>query len=374
LKILYTAADNEPEATDEIISLASLLGMNHDVTVAAARTGRLYKAALEVEHIRTIAQDFPPRLRMLLRERGPMRRHLHGQRYDIVHINGVADHRLLAIAARGEVRERTGLVYTLRPGAPMRGVGAALRARFGTDRVICNDAHTLEQARGTLWERKGLRRAHPGVDTAHFSPLGPMVAGAFRQDWLPRAFNRLVLGAFTAERTGWLELTEAVDSLPPVLRQQVQLLVAGPLPDAAQRQRLAGLHIHDQIAFTGPLDDARPFMASLDIGVALHADDASLARCREIMSMGKPVIVSNAGGLPEHVVAGEDGWIVPARWPAEVATLLREILADRDMLPRMGRAARARIEQQFSMNAFAREAEAVYAELVDERMSGGDAT
>ena len=61
---------------------------------------------------------------------------------------------------------------------------------------------------------------------------------------------------------------------------------------------------------------------------------------------GVPVIVTRRGALPEYVVEGETGWIVPPDNPGALAAALREALADPERLHRMGAAGRSWFSQQ----------------------------
>jgi starch synthase len=54
----------------------------------------------------------------------------------------------------------------------------------------------------------------------------------------------------------------------------------------------------------------------------------------------KPVIVTRTGALPEYVVEGETGWVMPPGDPGALAEALREALGDPDRLARMGKAGR----------------------------------
>jgi len=60
----------------------------------------------------------------------------------------------------------------------------------------------------------------------------------------------------------------------------------------------------------------------------------------------KPVVVTRAGALPEYVVAGETGWLVPPGDAAALAQVLESALSDAERLARMGRAGRAWYERQ----------------------------
>ena len=60
----------------------------------------------------------------------------------------------------------------------------------------------------------------------------------------------------------------------------------------------------------------------------------------------KPVIVTRTGALPEYVVPGETGWVVPPNDPQTLADRLKKALADPDRLVQMGQAGREWYESQ----------------------------
>lgn len=57
--------------------------------------------------------------------------------------------------------------------------------------------------------------------------------------------------------------------------------------------------------------------------------------------LGRPVIATDSGALPEYVVDGETGWIVPPNDPAALADALQEALGDLERCKRLGRDGRA---------------------------------
>ncbi|MET0504501.1 MAG: glycosyltransferase family 4 protein, partial [Luteibacter sp.] len=134
--------------------------------------------------------------------------------------------------------------------------------------------------------------------------------------------------------------------------------------DADDRARIEALGVAAQVHFAGRLDDVRPLVATLDAGFVLSWDVETISfACREMMAMEKPVLVSDYAGLPENIREGEDGWVVPARDRAAIASALRRLLGERDRLPAMGFAARAHAEAEFGLERFIDATEAFYREL-----------
>jgi L-malate glycosyltransferase len=76
------------------------------------------------------------------------------------------------------------------------------------------------------------------------------------------------------------------------------------------------------------------------------------------------VLLSNYAGLPENVEPGREGWVVPVNDRAAVADALRRMLEDRDLLPVMGAAARARAVAGFGLEPFVAKTEAIYQRLL----------
>src|SRR5579875_2094261 len=98
----------------------------------------------------------------------------------------------------------------------------------------------------------------------------------------------------------------------------------------------------------------------------------------EAMACGTPVVASAVGGIPEVVVDGETGLLVPleqqpaapfepvdpARFSHDLATAINRLLRDPALRERMGAAGRARVEREFSWRAIAERTAALYRSLV----------
>ncbi len=86
----------------------------------------------------------------------------------------------------------------------------------------------------------------------------------------------------------------------------------------------------------------------------------------EAMACEIPVVASRVGGIPEVVVDGETGLLVPPRDPAALAEAINLILGCAELSARFGKAGRARVEKHFSWQAIAMQTKEVYASVVSE--------
>jgi glycosyltransferase involved in cell wall biosynthesis len=68
----------------------------------------------------------------------------------------------------------------------------------------------------------------------------------------------------------------------------------------------------------------------------------------EAMSCGRPIIASRSGGIPETVVDGVTGYVVPRNDPHRLADRLGDLLSDPEMARRMGAAGRRHVEHDFN--------------------------
>lgn len=373
MNILYTNFHDGDGGghTTYIRTLASALADRHQIHVAAPPSSRLNREARAIAGIHVLDQPFPNGLKRLparLRAKHQLRRHLQENAFDLVHVNGSADHRLVLSALSG-LRPRPVVVLTKHNTKPMRGIGQWLRARR-TDAVIGVCEFTRRELQHTPYRRCELDVVHNGIDVAHWQPWPQELAARERERWLADAPDALLLGsnAGTADYKGWMDLVEALAIAPSHVRDAVRVVIAGRPPSAARLARIAELGLASHVRFAGVLEDTRPMVAAIDVGFVLSYDVETISfACREMMSMGKPVLLTDYAGLPENITVGQEGWLTPTRDTAQLAERLSQILARREHLPAMGRAARERAQREFDVSRFVERTEAVYHRLVESR-------
>ena len=90
----------------------------------------------------------------------------------------------------------------------------------------------------------------------------------------------------------------------------------------------------------------------------------------EAMAHGLPVVAASVGGVPEAVVDGVTGLLVPPGDSPALATAILELVADPARRRALGHAGRERIDRHFSMEAMIRAYEDFYSEFSPQRHRG----
>jgi glycosyltransferase involved in cell wall biosynthesis len=156
----------------------------------------------------------------------------------------------------------------------------------------------------------------------------------------------LYVGRLSAEK-GVLELAEAARDLP------LQLVGDGPL-----RDRLPAA-----VGFVPP-GELGPWYERASVVVAPSRREGYGVAAREAMAWGRPVVATAVGGLPDAVVDGETGLLVP---PGDVAALraaLMRVLEDSELRARLGAGAREKARRELSFEASAVALTATYDEAL----------
>ena len=179
---------------------------------------------------------------------------------------------------------------------------------------------------------------------------------------------------------GRLESRKGVDTLlaavPRLLEEfpHVTFTLAGDdaLPvdgvtTARQAFEAAAPDAADRVEFTGPVDDDRllALYAGCDVFVAPSRYESFGLVLLEAMMFGKPVVATDAGGIPEIVEDGVTGLLVAPADVDALANALRTLIGSASRRVAMGAAARERYEERFTRGAMVEAAQAYYRRLID---------
>ncbi len=222
---------------------------------------------------------------------------------------------------------------------------------------------------------------HNGIDTTSWSPvLDPDRVRALGVD--PDRPSVIFVGRITRQK-GLPLFLRAAAALPP----EVQLVLCAGAPDTPEIMAevsglVAGLAAErDGVVWIDQMLP-RPDVVALLTAATVFAcpsiyEPLGIVNL-EAMACETAVVATATGGIPEVVVPGETGWLVPIeqaddgtgtpldpeRYVADLAAALTEAVADPGVAAAYGRAGRVRAEQSFSWGAIAETTVGIYRSLV----------
>lgn len=287
-----------------------------------------------------------------------VRRVVRKEHADVVHVNGLLGlHAALGgrLAGRKVVWHLIGAIYPRWLLIVLVPVVRLLAARIvvisgAMGRYYLGAKHALPAERAVI--------IHEPVDTDRFDP-GRVSAAE-------RDAVRSALGVGPEERVvGCVGNINPVKGYEYFLRaaslvrgrlKGVKFVIAGASLDSqkAYHATLVGLvgslGMGKDVIFAGYRDDIPAVLSVFDVYVLPSVAEGTPIAVLEAMAMGKPVVATGVGGVADQVVDGESGIIVPPRDPESLAGAVVRLLSDRGFAADLGRRARERVCQQFSLD------------------------
>ncbi|MEO0250020.1 MAG: glycosyltransferase [candidate division WOR-3 bacterium] len=158
-------------------------------------------------------------------------------------------------------------------------------------------------------------------------------------------------------------LIEAISRVRSIVPDVALLLVGERLVGqsdariAQLKERIRSLGLEGNVYFAGQWENVAEVIACFDVGVLSSHWEGFGNVVVEYMAMGKPVVATRIGGIPDIIVDGETGYLVEPYHPQGMAERILQLLQDSEMRVRFGSAGRRRAEERFSVDRWA---EAMY--------------
>ena len=201
---------------------------------------------------------------------------------------------------------------------------------------------------------------HYGLDGAAFRARVRDVAGVRAEFDIPAAAPLAGVVARLDPQKGHAYLLRAWRQVSAAL-PEARLLVVGDGPLRGELQRQAGdLGLEGSVIFTGRRKDVPRIMAALDVVTLPSLWEGFGLVLLEAMAVARPIIASRVSAIPEVVMDGETGLLVPPRDVNALAAALIELLRDHQQAAEMGRRGQERLEQEFTVERMVAQTEAVY--------------
>lgn len=283
---------------------------------------------------------------------GALGRRFNEMKVDIVHVHDAASLAICGLAARAAGQSR--VVVTRRTVFPLRWPGV-LKYRL-CDKVICVSEAVRKKCLEAGLPETQLTVIPDFVDCRHFDPAAVEVKNN----------NQPVIAMVgrLSKSKGHRVLLRAMSSIVKT-EPDVKLVICGTgEEEAALKTEAKMLALDAHIEFTGFVPDVRTVLAQADIIVLPSLSEGLGVAALEAMAMAKPLVVSDAGGLPEAVISGETGLVARAGEAQELVKALITLLRDPEWAKQMGAAGRERALALFDRPRVVDKVIAVYEEVL----------
>ena len=213
--------------------------------------------------------------------------------------------------------------------------------------AFSRDAQVALSAMGVRADR--VSQVNIGLDLDYWRPGGE-----------PRAPGEALRILFVG-RLAWSKGVQTVIEAIDQVRVPVELTVVGAGPEETrlrwlveQRRRRGNSAAANAVRFVGPKygEELRRLRQTMDVQVVPSIPSPQWREqlnqsMLEAMACGLPPVASQSGAITEAVTDGENGWLVPADRPSDLAVAFERAAADPSERLRRGTAARRRMERDY---------------------------
>lgn len=314
------------------------------------------------------AIQFPDRGKVAVDALVRLRRYLSSERIAIIHTHDYKGNLLGALATAGlgvhHIASARG--YTERTLALRLYKSIDLITLRFVPQIVTVSDHVRRQLITAGLPPDRIVTIYNAIDVASFASL---VANGNLAPWRRElglsASNFLVtiVGRLTPEK-GHADFLQAASEIYRAIPESRFLVVGGgPLATDLQSQARS-LGLGGIALFLGYLEDVANVMAVSDVIVISSRREGLPNVLLEALSLGKPVVATEVGGIPEVIEDRETGVLVPAGNPEALAQAVIELYNRPDIAEKIGLQGRQLVEQSFSTRAFARQMVDLYSQVL----------
>ena len=285
----------------------------------------------------------------------------------ILQLNSSRDSWIGGLAAR-LVRPRPKVIRIRHISTPLNhNLTTRLLYRQMLDLVIVTGG---ERTRRALIERDGLEAnrvaAFPiGLDIEYFKPAPPD-HDLRRELGLPEEQKLVGLISYLRTYKGHEYFIEAAARILS-RHTDVTFLIVGEGPEESTiRARIESSGLAGRVRMLGFRDDLLNVFRSLDIFAIPSVEGDTIPQVlMQALAMGLPVVSTTVGSIPDVVLDGETGFVVPPCDAEALADRVELLLKNNALRARLGAQGRALVERSYSLDRMLDELEKVYQRLMN---------
>jgi glycosyltransferase involved in cell wall biosynthesis len=150
--------------------------------------------------------------------------------------------------------------------------------------------------------------------------------------------------------------------------KKVTFLLVGDGPEMPMvRAIVKELNLVDRVRLPGFRADGRRYLGLMDIFLMTSQFEGLPIALLEAMTLGKPVVATSVGGIPELICDGSEGRLAPAGAIGQLAQCVKALLDDPEQRKMMGEKGANKLEAHYHIRQRVEAIEQVYAELLQQR-------
>ncbi len=369
IKVIHLVEDLKIGGAERVIAdiAEGLDGKEYDVSVWCVTRGgetasELIKNGIKVS-ILGISTHHNPwnvfKLTRLLKNAGP----------DIVHTHGYFASVIGRLAARrARIPGIVTHVHSTYWDYKKRHIRTEQKLSRFTDKIICcstavenfvKDRENIKDGKTTV--------IYNGVDEQRFSPVKDL-----KSVWAQIKINEgsPAIGTVSSltPHKGHEHLIQAAALVLESFPSARFLIVGDGFLRARLEDQAQNLNISSSVVFTGERTDIPEILSLMDVFVlpSFSREGLGLA-ILEAMAVERPVVATEIGGIPEAVIKGKTGLLVPPGDSDAMAQAIIELLKDPKKAKEMGEKGRARVLDKFTKTKMLSKIQDVYQSLMSHR-------
>lgn len=291
------------------------------------------------------------------------------EKLDILHVHYAIPHAVCAILAKQMAKSNVKIVTTLHgTDITVLGSDSALTPaiKFGieqSDAVTAVSDSLVRQTQDMIAPEKDIETVYNFIDERVYRPVS---AYHLKKEFGIRDDEKVVIHVsnFRAVK----RVTDVVKVFANIAEQMpAKLLLVGDGPEMTVVCRLAeSLGLEGRVLYLGKQDNVEELYAISDVKLLLSEKESFGLVALEAMACGVPCIGTNAGGIPEVIEDGENGFVRPIGDINAISEAAIQLLTNDSLYTRIKQRAIETVQERFHSSDIVRQYESVYYGLLKE--------
>ncbi|MEM1502011.1 N-acetyl-alpha-D-glucosaminyl L-malate synthase BshA [Domibacillus sp. 8LH] len=292
------------------------------------------------------------------------------EKLDILHVHYAIPHAVCAILGKQMAKSNVKIVTTLHgTDITVLGTDSALAPaiKFGieqSDAVTAVSHSLVKQTKEMIAPDKHIETVYNFIDERVYRPVE--TARHLRKEFGIKDEEKVVIHVsnFRAVK----RVTDVIKVFANIAEQMpAKLLLVGDGPEMTVVCRLAeSLGLEGQVLYLGKQNNLAELYTISDVKLLLSEKESFGLVALEAMACGVPCIGTNAGGIPEVIEDGENGFVRPIGDIEAISGAAIELLTNEALYERMKQRSMKTVQEQFHSSDIVKQYERIYYSLLEE--------